>query len=88
MTKCGNEMRGNSDLHRHHCEGGNNYENAITVVEPDLYCSQIFHGGNGSTSTQKALGGVNGYGFSSRREVSFPVYPGESLRAHLSDPVK
>lgn len=87
MTKCGNEVRGNLGEHHHHCEGGNNYENAITVVEPELYRSQIFQGGNGSTSTQKTLGGVNGYGFNSRREVSFPVYPGESLRAHLSDPV-
>lgn len=84
MAKGGNEIRGNSG---HHCEGGNNYENAITVVAPDLYCSQILHGGDGSTSAQKALGGDNGYGFSGRREASFPIYSGESLRAHLSDPV-
>ncbi|KAH0469004.1 hypothetical protein IEQ34_002236 [Dendrobium chrysotoxum] len=82
-----NEMRGNSGEQHHHCEGGNNYENAITVVEPELYCSQILHGVDGSTSTRKALGGENGYGFSGRKEAIFSVYPGESIRAHLSDPV-
>ncbi|XP_020590073.1 U-box domain-containing protein 62-like [Phalaenopsis equestris] len=87
LTKCGNEMRENSGEQHDHCEGGNNYENAITVVEPELYCSQIFHGGDGSTANQKALRGDNGYGFNGRRESSFPLYSGESLRAHLSDPV-
>ncbi|KAG0450699.1 hypothetical protein HPP92_026797 [Vanilla planifolia] len=87
MAKDGNDPRGNSAERLHHSEGRSNYQNAITVVEPELYCNQILLVGDGSSAPQKSFRGDCGSGFSCRREVSLTAYPGESLRAHLSDPV-
>ncbi|KAK8952888.1 U-box domain-containing protein 62 [Platanthera guangdongensis] len=71
---CVNGMRENPGEQHRHCEEGDNYGNSITVVEP-------------VSTPQKAVGD-NVYSFcNKRRQGSFSVYPGESVRAHLSDPV-
>lgn len=64
-----------------------NYEHTITVVEPELYCAQMLHGEDGSASTQKEIGGENGYGFFGRKEFGLSFDPEESLRTHLLDPI-
>jgi len=64
-----------------------NYENAITVVQPELHRTQIMNGGDGSSSCQKEMRGENGHVFGARKEVEMLVDPGESLRRHLLDPV-
>ncbi|KAJ6827680.1 U-box domain-containing protein 62-like [Iris pallida] len=67
---------------------GNYQQHAMTVVEPDLYCTQMLHGEDGSASSaQKEIGGENGYGFFGRKEVGLLVDPEESLRTHLADPI-
>ncbi|KAK8574596.1 hypothetical protein V6N12_062286 [Hibiscus sabdariffa] len=77
---------------------GNNYQNAVTIADPDgdIYYTQYLQGGEGSAASG---GGGNGHkdilvenggggcGFSGRKDVSFMSEAGESLRAILSDPV-
>ncbi|KAB2085802.1 hypothetical protein ES319_A05G423100v1 [Gossypium barbadense] len=75
---------------------GNNYQNAVTIADPDgdIYYTQFLQGGEGSAASgggnaQKDILVENcgGYGFSGRKDVPFFSESGESLRAILSDPV-
>lgn len=62
-----------------------NYENAITVVQPELYSSQNMNGGDCLGTVQKETRGESGYGNGGRMEML--IDPGESLRTHLLDPI-
>lgn len=64
-----------------------NYENAISVVHPESYCSQSMNGGDGSSSVQRETRGENGYVFGGRKEAAVHMDPGESLRSHFVDPI-
>ncbi|KAL5991311.1 hypothetical protein ACLOJK_012218 [Asimina triloba] len=75
----------NEQQHQHGRMG--HYENAITLVEPDIYYSQMLHGQDGSALSQKEIGGESGCGFSGRKDIALSVESGESLRAILSDPI-
>ncbi|KAK8669955.1 hypothetical protein V6N13_104722 [Hibiscus sabdariffa] len=77
---------------------GNNYQNAVTIADPDgdIYYTQYLQGGEGSAASggggngQKDIlveNGGGGCGFSGRKDVSFMSEAGESLRTILSDPV-
>ncbi|KAG8501864.1 hypothetical protein CXB51_004582 [Gossypium anomalum] len=75
---------------------GNNYQNAVTIADPDgdIYYTQFLQGGEGSAASgggnaQKDILVENGggYGISGRKDVPFFSESGESLRAILSDPV-
>lgn len=81
-----NDLRGSSS-NQHHQQGrGDHYENAVAVVEPDLYYSQFLQGPDGSSLGQKEIG-ENGCGVSGGKEASLLVESGEPLRAILSDPI-
>ncbi|ONK62550.1 uncharacterized protein A4U43_C07F5260 [Asparagus officinalis] len=64
-----------------------NYENAISVVHPESYCSQSMNGGDGSSSVQRETRGENGYVFGGRKEAAVHMDPGESLRSHFVDSI-
>ncbi|XVF81979.1 hypothetical protein PTKIN_Ptkin16aG0006100 [Pterospermum kingtungense] len=80
-------------------ERNSNYQNAVTIADPDgdIYYTQYLQGGEGSGGSgggggngQKDIvveNGGGGCGFSGRKDVSFSNEPGDSLRAILSDPV-
>ena len=71
----------------------NNYQNAVTIADPDgdIYYTQYLQGGEGSGGNgQKdsvVENGGGGCGFSGRKDVSFSSESGDSLWAILSDPV-
>lgn len=73
-----------TEQHQQHERVGS-YENAITVVHPELYSAQNMNGGDASSS--KETRGENVYGFGGRTEAGTSLDPGESLRPHLLDPV-
>lgn len=89
MAKDGNDIRGSSsEQQQQQQERMSNYENAITVVEPEPYFPHVLHGGDGLPIAQKEVGGENGYGFGGRKETaSSSGDPRESLRMHLTDPI-
>ncbi|XP_008788532.2 U-box domain-containing protein 62-like [Phoenix dactylifera] len=87
VAKDGNGGRGNFGEQQYQQGRMDGYENAIAVVDPHPYSTHAIHGGEGSTSAQKEVGGENGCGFSGRREVGLTAGYWESLRAHLSDPI-
>ncbi|PON34952.1 hypothetical protein PanWU01x14_340100 [Parasponia andersonii] len=90
QTVRGNTKASPSENHHHHHQGRiGNYQNAVTVAEPDSdgYYSQYFQGPEGSAAGQKDLAVENGCGFSGRKDVSYSNESGESLRTILSDPV-
>ncbi|OVA17286.1 hypothetical protein BVC80_1837g84 [Macleaya cordata] len=63
------------------------YENAITIAEPETYYSHFLEGAEGQTTVHKETARENGCGFSSRKDESFSMESGESLKTILSDPV-
>ncbi|XP_043725991.1 U-box domain-containing protein 62 isoform X2 [Telopea speciosissima] len=65
----------------------NQFENAVTIAEPDMYYTHFLQGSDGSVLAQKEMGGDNGCGFSGRKDGSLSSESGESLRAILSDPL-
>lgn len=67
-----------------------NSNNAETIGEPDgdVYYSQYLQATEGAgCSLQKDVAAENGCGFSGRKDSSFSIESGESLRAIFSDPV-
>ena len=95
QTVCGNTKASPSENHHHHHHSRHqqgrlgNYQNAVTVAEPDNdgYYSHYFQGPEGSAAGQKDLAIENGCGFSGRKDISYSNESGESLRTILSDPV-
>ncbi|XP_017698773.1 U-box domain-containing protein 63 isoform X2 [Phoenix dactylifera] len=87
VEKDGSEGRDNLGVQQYQQGRMDSYENALAVVDPEPYYTHVIHGGEGSTSAQKELGGEIGCGFSGRREVGSTAGYWESLRTHLSDPI-
>lgn len=88
QTVSGNTKASSSENHQQQGRLGN-YQNAVTVAEPDHegYYTQYFQGPEGSAAGQKDLAVENGCGFSGRKDVTYSNESGESLRTILSDPV-
>ncbi|XXG40000.1 hypothetical protein AAC387_Pa01g0822 [Persea americana] len=79
-----NNFRGS--LSEQHQQGRmNHYDNAIAIAEPDLYYHML-QGQDGATLAQKEIGGENGCG-TGRKDTTFPIESGDSLRMILSDPI-
>lgn len=84
-----NDVRAASSSENHQHGRVSQYQNAITIADPDgeLYYSQYLQGPEGSAAGHKDMLVENGCGFSGRKDVSYSCDSGDSLRAILSDPL-
>ncbi|KAD6796486.1 hypothetical protein E3N88_07382 [Mikania micrantha] len=94
--KVGNLVPPENDLNdtkpsssENHLQNSIHYPNAIALVDRDgeLYYSHYLRGTEGLGSGVKDMVAENGCGFSRRKDASYSVESGDSLRAILSDPL-